>query len=77
MSGVMAAIVAGLTNACFAVLAKLFTQTFFEAVISRVTVALLRMLAKHTTNTVDDDIANEVAERLGLGMEKEKKEPDG
>lgn len=66
MGGLMTAMVAGLTSAALAVMGKLFTQKFFEAVISRVTIYSMGKLAEMTTNHMDDDLVQEAAKRLGL-----------
>lgn len=64
------AIVAGLQAAVLAVIAKLFTQAFFESVVSRIVVWGLVALSRLTTNTVDDSIAQDAAKRLGVRVDK-------
>lgn len=66
MGGLMASMVAGLTSAVLAIMGKLFTQKFFEAVIAKVGVYALGELAEMTTNTVDDELVKDAAERLGV-----------
>lgn len=56
---------AGVVNALLALVGKLATQAFFEAVIGKVTVAGLRHLAKMSTNSIDDELVEDVAKQLG------------
>lgn len=61
----MASIVlAQLIAAFLAVLGKLVTQSFFEAVLSKVIVWSAEKLAPMTTNTLDDQIVAEIKTRL-------------
>lgn len=70
----MTTIVAGFVSAFLAVLGKLATQSFFEAVISRVLVFIARELSAMTTNQLDDGMAEDMAKRLGLEYKPKPKE---
>lgn len=61
----IAGIMAGILNAVLAILGKVATQAFFEAVIGKVVVAGLRHLAKMSTNDIDDKVVEDVAKQLG------------
>lgn len=62
----IAGITAGIVNAALALLSKVATQAFFEAVIGKVVVAGLRHLAKMSTNDIDDKLVEDVAKQLGI-----------
>lgn len=64
MSGLMAALAAAIPNALIAIGAKLFTDTFMQAVLQKVIVFGLRKAAKLSTNTVDDELVEDVVKRL-------------
>ena len=59
-----ASIVAGLTSAALAIVGKIFTASFFEAVLSKVLIAVLEKLASHTDSKVDDELVADIKERL-------------
>jgi hypothetical protein len=60
----IATITAGLISAALSILGKLATQTFFEAVLTKIVTHSLDKLSKMTTNTLDDELAAEVKKRL-------------
>lgn len=61
----MSAILAGLVSAGLSIVGKLATQSFFEAVLTRVVIWSGEKLAPMTTNTLDDEIVAEIKVRLG------------
>ncbi|TAJ76098.1 MAG: hypothetical protein EPO42_13240 [Gallionellaceae bacterium] len=63
----LAAISAGLISAAMSIFGKLATQSFFEAVLSRVMVYAGEQLAPMTTNTLDDELVAEIKKRLSGG----------
>jgi len=48
------------------VLAKIFYAFFTEKLISKLVVELMRILAKKTTNTLDDTMVEEIASNLQI-----------
>src|SRR3569623_1757590 len=63
MSALLATLAVGLSQAALAVIGRVLTQSLFEVVLQKLTVHMLRMLAKSTTNTLDDEIVAEVCAR--------------
>ena len=64
MITLLSALVAAIPNAFMAVLSRLVTEKFMTRVVAKVTVAGLRWAAARTTNTVDDELVEDVAKRL-------------
>lgn len=60
----MGAIVGMVASAALGVLGKLATQAFFEAVLTRVIIYAGEKLAPMTTNTLDDELVEEIKKRL-------------
>lgn len=67
MSAALAVLVAALPNAFLFVFAKVVTQSFMQSVIEKVLIYGLRKAAALTTNTLDDELVEEVATRLQSG----------
>lgn len=59
-----AGIAGGLLTALLSVLGKLVTQSFFEAVLTKVIVHAGEKLAPMSTNTLDDELVAEIKKRL-------------
>jgi len=57
-------IASGMLTALLAIMGKLVTQSFFEAVLTRVLIWSGEKLAPMTTNTLDDEILTEIKKRL-------------
>lgn len=57
-------IASGMLTALLAIMGKLVTQSFFEAVLTRVIIWSGEKLAPMTTNSLDDEILNEIKKRL-------------
>lgn len=74
MSAMMAMLMAMLPNVFMAIVAKLVTQSFMQAVLEKVLIAGLQKAAALTTNTVDDDLVKLVADRLTDNGEAKKNE---
>ncbi|PLX66440.1 MAG: hypothetical protein C0602_12345 [Denitrovibrio sp.] len=55
-----------LSKVFLGVLTKVFYAFFTERLISKLIVELLRMLAKKTTNTIDDNMVSEIASNLKI-----------
>lgn len=70
MSALLATAAYGLSRAALAMIGRVLTQSLFEVVLQRLTVHMLRTLAKSTANTVDDEIVNELCARLGVDQDK-------
>ena len=70
MNALLATLAVGLSQAALAVIGRVLTQSLFEVVLQKLTVHMLRMLAKSTTNTLDDEIVAEVCARLGVDQSK-------
>lgn len=64
MGTLIAAILAAIPNALLAIGAKIFTDKFFQMVLTRVLIAGLEKAAAMSTNTVDDSIVADIKERL-------------
>lgn len=69
MTALMSVLLAALPNIFVAIFAKIFTQAFMQEIIEKVLIYSLRKAAKMTTNTVDDDLVEEIAKRLQSGGE--------
>ena len=67
MSMIVAAILAALPNVLLAIGAKLFTEKFLQAVLEKIIIFAMAKAAQLSTNTVDDDLAKLVEERLKGG----------
>lgn len=67
MSVFIAAILAAIPNVLLAIGAKLFTEKFLQAVLEKVIIFSLKKASALTTNTVDDDLAAMVEQRLTDG----------
>ncbi len=61
----MSAVLGVLVTSFLAVLGRLATASFFEAVLTRVIVWCGEKLAPMTTNSLDDQIVVEIKKRLG------------
>lgn len=57
-------IASGMLTALLAIMGKLVTQSFFEAVLTRVIIYAGEKLAPMSTNTLDDEILSEIKKRL-------------
>lgn len=57
-------IASGLLTATLSIMGKLVTQSFFEAVLTRVIIWSGERLAPMSTNSLDDDIVAEIKKRL-------------
>ena len=57
-------ILGSLVTSLLAVLGKLATQSFFEAVLTKVIIYAGEKLAPMTTNTLDDELVAEMKKRL-------------
>lgn len=57
-------VLSGLFTAALSILGKLATQSFFEAVLIKVVIWGGEKLVPLSTNTLDDEILNEVKKRL-------------
>lgn len=64
MSTMLAALLAAIPNALLAIGAKIFTDAFFQMVLTRVLIAGLEKATAMSTNTVDDSIVADIKERL-------------
>ncbi|MGE4319267.1 MAG: hypothetical protein AB7E96_10255 [Deferribacterales bacterium] len=53
-----------LSTAFVSAFSKIFYAFFTEKIISNIILSILRMLAKKTTNTLDDEIVEQVAKNL-------------
>jgi len=58
--------ITALSKVFLGVLTKVFYAFFTEKLISKLIVELLRMLAKKTTNTIDDTMVSEIAANLKI-----------
>lgn len=67
MTVILAAILAAMPNVLLAIGAKLFTEKFLQAVLEKVIIYSLKHAAALSTNTIDDDFAKMVEERLTEG----------
>lgn len=57
-------IASGMLTALLAIMGKLVTQSFFEAVLTRVIIWSGEKLVPMTSNELDDQILNEIKKRL-------------
>lgn len=64
MSTLLAAIIAALPSVFIAIAAKLFSQSLLQKILERVIVYALDQLTPLTTNTLDDEIAADIKEKL-------------
>ena len=53
-------------QAAIGIVVKLATRDFFQVQAERATVYMLRQWAKQTSNTLDDQIVQDIADRLGV-----------
>lgn len=64
MNGFLAGLLAALPNALMAIFTKLFSQAFLEAVIKKITIYGLEILAKKTENKLDDELLEDIKKQL-------------
>lgn len=64
MSNLLAMLVAALPNAIMAIAAKLFTEAFFQKILTKVLIAGARKAASMTTNAIDDELVEDIARAL-------------
>lgn len=69
MSMLLATLAASLPSVGFAVLARLTTTEFMQAVLEKIIVAALSRVAQYSTNTVDDELV-ELVKKQFTGGEK-------
>lgn len=67
MTFILSALAAALPNVFMAILSKLVTQSFLQSVIEKTLIYGLKKAAAMSTNTVDDEIVEEVVTRLRSG----------
>lgn len=59
-------------TAFLSIVGRLFTQPFFESVLTKVVIFSSEKLAKMTSNTLDDDLVFEIKKRLAPESVDEK-----
>lgn len=64
MTTFISLLLASIPNALLAIGAKLLTQSFFQSVLEKVIIRGLTYAVTLTTNTVDDELVEEVKRRL-------------
>ena len=64
--GMIRAIMGAMGQAAIGIVVKLATRDFFQLQAERAAVYMLRQWAKQTTNTLDDQIVEDIAKRLGV-----------
>lgn len=69
MSAFMAVLLAAIPNAFIGMLSKLVTEKFLQKVMEEIVVYAVKKAAGLTTNTLDDDLAAQVEERLTSGRD--------
>ena len=60
MANLMALILAGLPQALMAIGAKIFTEAFFQKILTQIILAAAYHAAALTTNKVDDDLVKQL-----------------
>jgi uncharacterized membrane-anchored protein YitT (DUF2179 family) len=61
---ILAALLAAVPNAFMAVLSRFVTEKFMTMIVAKVTIAGLQWAKDKTTNTIDDEIVEDVTKRL-------------
>lgn len=64
MSMLIATVLAAVPNVFLAIVGKLVTESFMQSVLEKVLIAGLEKASAMTTNTVDDEVVRDIAERL-------------
>lgn len=68
MSAILSIILAAIPNALLAIAAKFVTEKFLQSVLEKMIVYALKKLAPLSTNTLDDEIVNDI-EKIIKGSE--------
>lgn len=64
MTALISTLLASLPNVFLAIISRLVTEKFMTKIVAKVTIYGLKKAAKMTTNTVDDELVEDVTERL-------------
>ena len=64
MSAFIAMVLASIPNAILAIAGKLLTEKFMQSVLEKVLVTGLKKAAAMSTNTIDDDVVEDIKRRL-------------
>lgn len=64
MQAIIALIISAIPQAIMAIAAKLLTADLLQVILTRIIIQGLHTLAKLSTNTIDDDIVDEIEKRL-------------
>lgn len=64
MSAIISMLLAAIPNAILAIAGKLLTEKFMQAVLEKVLVTGLKKAAAMSTNTIDDEVVEDIKRRL-------------